>query len=119
MESALGRGRSACSEKEPGDLLKSGSEFEARTTVFPHDPSTVRRRKSSRGTMHLRVICTSRLRNLILQQVHPGEDESPCSPVSIEGDGAVGEACRAASQGEVEIRVHALQVVWEKLDNQR
>ncbi|HPM26102.1 MAG TPA: radical SAM protein, partial [Methanothrix sp.] len=114
-ESATGRGHSASEVRKSLEIcFKSGSVFEARTTVFPHDPSTWAVEEIAGALCRLKgSYPLSRLEGLILQQGHPGEDESPFSPVSIEEMEQMAEACRAASQGEMEIRVHALpKVVW-------
>ncbi len=85
------------------------------TTVFPHDPSTSQAEKIAGALCRFKgSYPRSRLEGLILQQGHPGENESPFSPASIEEMELMAEACRAASHGEVEIRVHALpKMVWK------
>ena len=115
-EAATARGQSASAVRKSLEIcFKSGSVFEARTTLFPNFPSTAQLEKIAGALCRLKAAYpSSRLEGLILQQGHPGEDESPFSPTSIEEMQHMAEACCAASRGELEIRVHALpKMVWK------
>lgn len=115
-EAATGRGNSASAVRKSLEIcFKSGAEFEARTTVFPDIPSTAQLEKIASDLCFLKAAYPgSGLMVFTLQQGHPGEDESPFFPVSIERMQQMAEACHAAGQGGVDVRFHALpKMVWK------
>jgi pyruvate formate lyase activating enzyme len=115
-EAATGRSHGASAVKKSLEVcFKSRAIFEARTTVFPNFPSTAQLEEIAGALCRLKAAYpSSRLEGLILQQGQPSEGESPFSPVEREEMQEMAEACRVASRGEMEIRIHALpKVVWK------
>lgn len=115
-EAATGRGNSAAAVRKSLEIcFKSGVAFVARTTVFPGIPSTHQLGNIAGTLCRLEAAYPrSRLEGMTLQQGHPGEDESPFPPATIEEMQEMAASCRAASHGNLEIRVHALpKLVWK------
>ncbi|MDD1761798.1 MAG: radical SAM protein [Methanothrix sp.] len=95
--------------------LKSEVTLEVRSTVFPEMPSSSQLERIAGALFRLKsVYPNNRLERMTLQQGQPRNGEAPFDPVSVDMMQKMAEGCRAASHGQLEVRVHATpKITWE------
>ena len=95
--------------------LKSAVALEVRSTVFPEMPSSSQLERIAGTLLQLKAVYpNNRLERMTLQQGRPRDGEAPFESVSADVMQEMAEGCRAASHGQLEIRVHAApKITWE------
>ena len=95
--------------------LKSAVALEVRSTVFPEMPSLSQLERIAGTLLQLKAVYpNNRLERMTLQQGRSRDGEAPFESVSADVMQEMAEGCRAASHGQLEIRVHAApKITWE------
>lgn len=95
--------------------LKSAVALEVRSTVFPEMPSASQLERIAGTLLQLKAVYPNNcLERMTLQQGQPRDGEAPFEPVSVDVMQEMAEGCRAASHGQLDVRVHAApKITWE------
>ena len=115
-EMAVGRDNIAILVRQSLEVgLKSAVALEVRSTVFPEMPSSSQLERIAGTLLQLKAVYpNNRLERMTLQQGRPRDGEAPFESVSADVMQEMAEGCRAASHGQLEIRVHAApKITWE------
>lgn len=96
-------------------VLKSAVALEVRSTVFPEMPSSSQLERIAGTLLQLKAVYPNNcLERMTLQQGQPRDGEAPFEPVSVDVMQEMAEGCRAASHGQLEVRVHAApKITWK------
>ena len=95
--------------------FKSTVALEVRSTVFPEMPSSSQLERIAETLLRLKTVYpNNRLESMTLQQGQPRDGGDPFEPISVEVMNEIAEGCRSASQGQLDIRVHAApKITWK------